>query len=66
MNRSRDLEGVHGPIKRMDLERVEPGCSIVQISGEQLSSATADEDAIGVHGAFPLSMGMGREDRGQM
>ena len=42
----------------------EPGCSIAQISGERWGVATADEDAIGVHGAFPLSMGVwkGRAD----
>ena len=41
----------------------EPGCSIVQISAEQWGAETADEDAIGVHGDFPLSIGMEREDR---
>ena len=40
-----------------------PGCWITQISAEQWGAAMGDEVAIGVHGVFPLPMGMERESR---
>ncbi|EJK72142.1 hypothetical protein THAOC_06356 [Thalassiosira oceanica] len=36
-----------------------PGCWIVQISADQRGAVMGDEVAIGVHGVFPLPMGMG-------
>ena len=41
----------------------EPGISIAQMSAERLGAATVDEVADRVHGAFPLPMGIQREDR---
>ena len=35
---------------------------IAQISAKQRGAATGDEVAVRVHGAFPLPMGMERED----
>ena len=40
-----------------------PGCWIAQISAEQWGALTGDEVAIGVHGVFPLPMGIERGDR---
>ena len=64
MSMSIDLEGVHGTTNASDFEcaRV-PGCWIAQISTEQWGAAMGDEVATGVHGVFPLPMGMEREDR---
>ena len=41
----------------------EPGGQIAQISARRWGAAREDEVAIRVHGVFPLSMGMEREDR---
>ena len=62
MSRSRDLEGVHGALNALDLERARLP-DRPQISDKQRGAATVDEVAICVHGAFPLPMGMEREDR---
>ena len=43
----------------------EPGISIAQISAERLGAAMGDEVADCVRGAFPLPMGIQREE-GQM
>ena len=63
MSGSKDLEGVHGAIKVLDLECASPGCCIGQISAEQWGAATEDEVATRVQGVFPLHMGREREDR---
>ena len=63
MSGSKDLEGVHGAIKVLDLECASPGCWIGQISAEQWGAAPEDEVAVGVHGVCPLPMGIEREDR---
>ena len=39
------------------------GREIVQISAERWGAAPGDEAAARVHGAFPLPMGIEREDR---
>ena len=62
MNRSRDLEGVHGTKNAFDLGS-EPGCQIAQISDKRWGAATEDGVDARVHGVFPLLMGMEREDR---
>ena len=41
----------------------EPGCQIAQISYKRWGAAAGDEVAVGVHGVFPLPLGMEREDR---
>ena len=43
--------------------QMEPGCQIAQILAERWGAATGDKVAVHVHGAFPLPMGMEREDR---
>ena len=43
----------------------EPGSWIGQISDERWGAAMGDEVVLGAHGAFPLSMGIKREDRGE-
>ena len=42
------------------------GCSNAQISAERWGTAVEVEVAIGVHGVFPLPMGMERDDRCEM
>ena len=41
----------------------EPGRLIAEISEERWGAVMGDEVAIGVHGVFPLPMGMEREVR---
>ena len=42
----------------------EPGCQIDQISYKRWGAAVGDEVAVGVHGVFPLPLGMERYGKG--
>ena len=61
MSKFVDREGDPGTIKPSDLSV--PGCWSAQISHEQRGTAMEVEVAIGVHGVFPLPLGIEREDR---
>ena len=64
MSGSTDLDGVHGIINCVGFGvSQEPGILTSQISAERWGAATGDEVADRVHGAFPLPMGIEREDR---
>ena len=65
MSRSIDLEGVHGNVNTFDLE----GARLLHRSprfrtNNGVMAATKDEEADRVvHGVFPLTIGIEREDR---
>ena len=66
MNGSRDLEGVHGPKKVLDLLGVSQAAESTRFQPNNgVGAATADEAANGVQGVSPLPLGMEREDSKQ-